>query len=92
MGAVYSRLSLQERRRIEDSWLAKVPVADLARFLKQYKSTIFREIKRNFWTDDAFSKQYAGYFGIASSAYANAFAPAMQSCLDTEIRSSANSE
>ncbi|MFK7881787.1 helix-turn-helix domain-containing protein [Roseobacter sp.] len=48
MGAVYSRLSLQERRRIEDPWLAKVPVADLARVLKRHKSTIFREIKTQF--------------------------------------------
>ena len=27
-----------------------------------HKSTTFREIKRNFWADDAFPKKYAGYF------------------------------
>lgn len=48
MGAVYSQLSLSERRRIEYWWHAKVPVAEMARVLKRHKSTIFREIKRNF--------------------------------------------
>jgi IS30 family transposase len=28
----------------------------MARALKRHKSTIFREIKRNFWADDAFQK------------------------------------
>ena len=62
MGAVYTQLSLRERRRIEDWWHAKVPVREMARVLKRHKSTIFREIKRNFWADDAFPKKYAGYF------------------------------
>ncbi len=66
MGTVYTQLSLQERRRIEDWWLAKVPVAEMARVLKRHKSTIFREIKRNFWADDAFPKKYAGYFEMAA--------------------------
>lgn len=66
MGTVYTQLSMQERRRIEDWWLAKVPVAEMARVLKRHKSTIFREIKRNFWSDDAFPKKYAGYFGMAA--------------------------
>ncbi len=48
MGAIYTQLSMQERRRIEDWWRAKVPVAEMARALKHYKSTIFRDIKRNF--------------------------------------------
>lgn len=65
MGTVYKQLSMQERRRIEDWWLAKVPVAEMARVLKRHRSTIFREIKRNFWSDDAFPKKYAGYFGMA---------------------------
>jgi IS30 family transposase len=38
----------------------------MARVLKRHKATIFREIKRNFWTDDAFPKKYAGYFGMAA--------------------------
>ncbi len=66
MGTVYTQLSLQERRKIEDWWLAKVPVVEMARVLRRHKSTIFREIKRNFWADDAFPKKYAGYFGMAA--------------------------
>ena len=37
MGTVYTQLSMQERRRIEDWWLAKVPVAEMARVLKRHK-------------------------------------------------------
>mgnify|MGYP003131624092 FL=1 len=48
MGAVYSQLSLSERRKIENWWHAKVPVREMARVLRRHKSTIFREIKRNF--------------------------------------------
>lgn len=71
MGAVYMQLSIQERRKIEDWWHAKVPVAEIARLLKRHKSTIFREIKRNFWADDAFPKKYAGYFGHAAQLQTN---------------------
>ncbi|QFU00006.1 hypothetical protein FIU85_21975 (plasmid) [Roseovarius sp. THAF8] len=71
MGAVYTQLSLQERRKIESWWHAKVPVREMARVLKRHKSTIFREIKRNFWADDAFPKKYAGYFGHAAQLQTN---------------------
>ena len=40
-------------------------------FLKRRKPTIFREIKRNFWSDDAFPKKYAGYFGHAAQLQTN---------------------
>ena len=66
MGAVYTQLSLQERRKIEDWWHAKVPVREMARALKRHKSTIFREIKRNFWADESLPKNYAGYFRHAA--------------------------
>ena len=66
MGAVYTQLSLKERRKIESWWHAKVPVREMARVLKRHKSRIFREIKRNFWADDALPKKYAGYFGHAA--------------------------
>ena len=35
MGTVYTQLSMQERRRIEDWWLAKVPVAEMGWVLKR---------------------------------------------------------
>lgn len=66
MGTVHTQLSYQERRRIEDWWLAKVRVAEMARVLKRHKSAIFREIRRNFWADSAFPKKYAGYLGMAA--------------------------
>lgn len=66
MGAVYKQLSFQERRKIENWLHAKVPVREMARVLKRHKSTIFREIKRNFWADDAFPKKYTGSFGHAA--------------------------
>ena len=69
MGAVYTQIIMQERRRIEDWWHAKVPVTEMARMLRRHKSTIFREIKRNFWADDAFPKKYAGYFGMAAHQF-----------------------
>jgi len=66
MGAVYTQLSLRERRRIEDWWHANVPVREMARVLRRSKATIHREIKRNFWADDALPRKYAGYFGSAA--------------------------
>jgi hypothetical protein len=39
MGTVYTQLSMQERRRIEDWWLAKVPVAEMARALALIKES-----------------------------------------------------
>ncbi|MEP4199009.1 MAG: helix-turn-helix domain-containing protein [Aliishimia sp.] len=66
MGTVYTQLSMQKHRRIEDWWHAKVPVTEMARALRRHKSTIFREITRNFWADDSLSKKYTGYFGMAA--------------------------
>lgn len=66
MGAVYTQPSLRERRRIEDWWHAKVPVREMARVLKRSKSTIHREINRNFRAAESFSEKYAGYFGHAA--------------------------
>ena len=69
MGVIYTQLWCQERGRIEDWWHAKVPVVEMARVLKRHKSTIFREIERNFWTDDTVPKKYAGYFGMAAQQF-----------------------
>ncbi len=62
----HTELDLRERRAIENMLHAKVPVREMARVLKRSKSTIHREIKRNFWADDAFPKKYAGYFSHAA--------------------------
>ena len=53
IGAVYSQLSITERRKIERWRHAKVPVDEMARVLKRCRSTIFRELKRNFFLMNA---------------------------------------
>ncbi|WP_366140173.1 helix-turn-helix domain-containing protein [uncultured Marivita sp.] len=66
IGAVYTQLSLQERRKIENWWHAKVPVSEVARVLKRHKSMIFREIKRKFWTYDGKTTQRYLHFTVSS--------------------------
>lgn len=51
MGAVYKQLSITEQRKIERWRHAKVPVDEIARVLKRCRSTIFRELKRNHFSD-----------------------------------------
>lgn len=48
MGAVYTQLSIEERRRIERWRHAKVPVREMARVLKRSKATIHRELKLSY--------------------------------------------
>ena len=52
MGAVYAQLSVKERVQIERWKLAKVPVREMARVLQRSKATIYREIKRNWFSDE----------------------------------------
>ena len=65
MGAVYSQLSLGERRRIERWRAAKVPVDEMARALKRCRSTIFRELRRNHFSDLCLPK-CEGCYGAAA--------------------------
>ncbi len=65
MGAVYTQLSITERRRIERWRHAKVPVDEMARVLKRCRSTIFRELKRHYFSDESFPK-CDGYYGAAA--------------------------
>ena len=65
MGAVYTQLSITERRRIERWRHAKVPVDEMARVLKRCRSTIFRELKRNHFSDECMPK-CDGYYGAAA--------------------------
>ena len=62
----HAELDLRERRAIEDMLNTKLPVSKIAAEIGRHRSTIHREIKRNFWADDAFPKKYAGYFGHAA--------------------------
>jgi len=69
MGAIYSQLSITERRKIERWRHAKVPVDEIARVLKRCRSTIFRELKRNHFSDECMPK-YDGYYGSAAQLMA----------------------
>ena len=48
----YTELDLRERRAIEDMLDAKVPIARIAVEIGRHRSTVYREIKRNYSTDD----------------------------------------
>ena len=51
MSGSYKQLNIEERRKIE-RWLnAKVPVRQMARMLKRWKATLYRELKRNYFVD-----------------------------------------
>lgn len=69
MGAVYSQLSITERRKIERWRHAKVPVDEMARVLGRCRSTIFRELKRNHFSDPCLPK-CEGYYGAAAQLMA----------------------
>lgn len=65
MGTTYTQLSITERRRIERRRHAKVPVGEIARVLRRCRSTIFRELRRNRFSDESMPK-HDGYYGAAA--------------------------
>ena len=65
MGTVYKQLSITERRRIERWRHAKVPVDEMARVLRRCRSTMSRELKRNYFSDESMPK-CDGYYGAAT--------------------------
>ena len=69
MEAKYKQLSIAERRKIERWHAAKVPATEMARQLGRHRSTVFRELKRNFFDDECMPK-YAGYYGAAAQLQA----------------------
>lgn len=73
MGEHYSHISFAERRRIHDMRDAQVPVAAIAEALGRHRSTIHREIRRNFYHDpfrDRWGKEYKGYYCTSAQKYA----------------------
>jgi IS30 family transposase len=52
MGSQYPHLSLEERRKIAKWRGAEMPVPEIADRLARAPSTIYRELKRNFYRDD----------------------------------------
>lgn len=67
----HTELDLRERRRIEDLRSAGVPVREIAADLRRHRSTIYREIKRNAFTDSEL-RYLSGYYGITAQTYATA--------------------
>lgn len=65
MGTTYTQLSITGRRRIERWRHAKAPVDEMAHVLKRCRSTIFRDLKRNYFSDDSMPK-CDGYYGAAA--------------------------
>ncbi|TDE34226.1 IS30 family transposase [Antarcticimicrobium sediminis] len=59
----HTELDLLERRTIEDMLNAKMPVSKIASEIGRHRSTVYREIKRNAFTDDELS-YLNGYYGV----------------------------
>lgn len=66
----HTELDLRERRTIEDMLNAKVPVSKIAAVIGRYRSTVYREIKRNFYIDDEIPN-LNGYYGMVAQREAS---------------------
>lgn len=60
-----TELNLAERRQIEDLLHRKVNVTEIARRINRHRSTVYREIKRNFYKDDELP-ELNGYYGMSA--------------------------
>ncbi|PZX12348.1 IS30 family transposase [Palleronia aestuarii] len=67
----HTELNLRERRTIEDMRNAKVPVVRIAAELGRHRSTVYREIRRNAFTDDE-PPYLSGYYGMTAQRSAEA--------------------
>ena len=66
----HTELDLRERRAIEDMLNAKVPVSKIAAEIGRHRSTVYREIKRDFFTDCEL-RYLNGYYGMNAQKYAS---------------------
>jgi len=66
----HTELDLRERRAIEDMLNPKVPVSKIAAEIGRHRSTVYREIKRNYFTDDELS-YLNGCYGMNAQRYAS---------------------
>jgi len=65
----YTHLSLDERRELFRLRSAKIPMRVIAQRLNRHPSTLYREIKRNWFHDE--EPLYRGYFHVAAHAMAH---------------------
>ena len=63
MPRAYRQLALDERRTIFCLLNAKVPMAEIAQQLGRHRSTIHREVSRNYFREQ---REYAGYFPLTA--------------------------
>lgn len=63
-----TELNLAERRTIEDLLHLKVNVTEIARRINRHRSTVYREIKRNFYEDQELP-QLDGYYGMNAQRF-----------------------
>ena len=66
----HMELDLRERRAIEDMLNAKMPVAKIAIEIGRHRSTVYREIKRNSFTDEELP-YLNGYYGVTAQKSAS---------------------
>ena len=69
MGHIYCQLDLFERRKLERYYAAGLSVARIAEHLGRHRSTIFRELKRNFFHSRE-SRKESDYFCIIADQFA----------------------
>jgi IS30 family transposase len=69
MGHFYPHLSLAERRKLA-KWLeAKIPIKEIADNLRRAPSTIYREIRRNYYRDEEIPVLNGYHAVVAQDAY-----------------------
>lgn len=61
----HKELDLRERRLIEDMLNAKMPIAKIAVEIGRHRSSVYREINRNYFSDECMPK-CDGYYGAAA--------------------------
>lgn len=64
-----TELNLAERHKIEELLYRRVKVTEIARQINRHRATVYREIKRNFFTDQELP-QFSGYYGILGQKFA----------------------
>jgi IS30 family transposase len=66
----HTELDLRERRAIEDMLIAQVPVSKIAAEIGRHRSTVYREIKRNYFNDEELP-ELNGYYGVVAQREAS---------------------
>jgi len=69
MGSHYSHLRLDERRKLANWLEAKMPIAEIADRLGRDASTIYRDIKRNRYTDKEIPELNGYHAVVAQDKY-----------------------